>query len=242
MPTSASNFSAAKVDHKLKLKMYQMKFAYLKEPRKRHRTTSDQFAILIDAFEHEPNPDSATRKQLAAATGMSHRAVQVWFQNRRAKNKPSTTSSSSSGAYADSPEESKEDFKPSSKYIPTPTLPNKLPSYEQAVSVASSTIKFEPLEMNESHTSSATYHRHHHHHHHSRDSSFATDEDSAYGSPHSSDFDEEPQMNDWVREVNPTNYEEFSFMSSLCLNSAVPYFELTAEPIGATEYFRQNSY
>jgi len=78
---SSANSSA----HKATLKSLQMKFTYLREPRKRTRTSPEQLDTLVSFFETQPNPTMKQRKQLAEKTGMTPRSIQVWFQNRRAK-------------------------------------------------------------------------------------------------------------------------------------------------------------
>ena len=55
--------------------------------KKRTRTSPEQLRILQKAFNQDPMPTSASRVQLAKKLGMNVRAVQVWFQNRRAKGK-----------------------------------------------------------------------------------------------------------------------------------------------------------
>lgn len=55
--------------------------------KKRTRTTPEQLRILQKAFIADPMPNSLTRVALAKKLGMNARAVQVWFQNRRAKAK-----------------------------------------------------------------------------------------------------------------------------------------------------------
>lgn len=46
-----------------------------------------QLAVLSKAFEQNPQPDPAQRAHYASQLGLSARVVQVWFQNRRAKEK-----------------------------------------------------------------------------------------------------------------------------------------------------------
>lgn len=65
--------------------------------KKRTRTTPDQLRILQRAFAADPMPNSSTRLQLAKRLGMNGRAVQVWFQNRRAKAKRQDSLPNSSG-------------------------------------------------------------------------------------------------------------------------------------------------
>ncbi|KAF8934093.1 hypothetical protein EDD21DRAFT_401491 [Dissophora ornata] len=53
-------------------------------PRKRRRRTNrEELEILEDAFTKNLLPDAATRQELGDRLGMSVRAVQIWFQNRR---------------------------------------------------------------------------------------------------------------------------------------------------------------
>ncbi|KAF9901985.1 hypothetical protein BX616_002076 [Lobosporangium transversale] len=57
------------------------------EVKRRRRTSKSQFKILEKAFIENPKPDASTRRHLAQRLSMSPRGIQVWFQNRRAKNK-----------------------------------------------------------------------------------------------------------------------------------------------------------
>ncbi|KAG0052585.1 hypothetical protein BGZ83_002410 [Gryganskiella cystojenkinii] len=53
-------------------------------PRKRRRRTNrEELDILEDAFAKNLLPDATTRQELGERLGMSVRAVQIWFQNRR---------------------------------------------------------------------------------------------------------------------------------------------------------------
>lgn len=52
-------------------------------PKRRRRTTPEQLTILEAAFVENALPSQAQRAQLAARVGMTGRALQVWFQNRR---------------------------------------------------------------------------------------------------------------------------------------------------------------
>merc|ERR1712241_1638221 len=56
---------------------------------KRPRTTitARQMEVLKEAYKSSPKPARHVREQLAADTGLDMRVVQVWFQNRRAKEK-----------------------------------------------------------------------------------------------------------------------------------------------------------
>lgn len=55
--------------------------------KKRTRTSTEQLRILQKSFQTDPMPNSTARTALSKKLGMSSRAVQVWFQNRRAKEK-----------------------------------------------------------------------------------------------------------------------------------------------------------
>jgi len=57
------------------------------QPRKRQRTTPEQLEVLEKVYENEKLPNSDLRKELAVQLGMTPRRVQVWFQNKRAKDK-----------------------------------------------------------------------------------------------------------------------------------------------------------
>jgi hypothetical protein len=55
--------------------------------KKRTRTSPEQLKVLQSAFDADPLPNAVTRMNLAKQLGMNVRAVQIWFQNRRAKGK-----------------------------------------------------------------------------------------------------------------------------------------------------------
>ncbi|KAJ2676000.1 hypothetical protein GGI25_003734 [Coemansia spiralis] len=69
----------------------------------RRRTTKDQLALLESTFKTTPKPSSELRKSLALTLGMTAREVQIWFQNRRAKQKNMTLRANGSAADASSP-------------------------------------------------------------------------------------------------------------------------------------------
>ena len=56
---------------------------------KRPRTTitAKQLEALKQAYNESPKPARHVREQLSSETGLDMRVVQVWFQNRRAKEK-----------------------------------------------------------------------------------------------------------------------------------------------------------
>ncbi|KAI9008373.1 homeobox domain-containing protein, partial [Gaertneriomyces semiglobifer] len=53
----------------------------------RRKTTPYQLGVLESVFRENPKPTSKMRERLAEQLGMLPRSVQVWFQNRRAKEK-----------------------------------------------------------------------------------------------------------------------------------------------------------
>lgn len=57
------------------------------EVKHRKRTTRQQLKVLEDTFRSTQKPDGNVRKSLALQLNMTPRNVQVWFQNRRAKDK-----------------------------------------------------------------------------------------------------------------------------------------------------------
>lgn len=62
--------------------------ASLNFPRKkRSRASPEQLEKLNNAFELNSMPTASNRIELSKEVGMSPRAIQVWFQNRRAKAK-----------------------------------------------------------------------------------------------------------------------------------------------------------
>jgi len=73
----------------------------------RRRTSKKQFSILEKAFNENPKPNAATRRDLAEKLKMTVRGVQVWFQNRRAKAKAQKNKvAKKNGSTASSPSES----------------------------------------------------------------------------------------------------------------------------------------
>lgn len=62
--------------------------------RRRRRLTSEETRVLCDEFEKNQKPNSKTRVKLAMQIpGMTARAIQIWFQNKRAKWKQTRRSS-----------------------------------------------------------------------------------------------------------------------------------------------------
>ncbi|KAJ7797128.1 hypothetical protein B0H13DRAFT_2507486 [Mycena leptocephala] len=74
-----------------------------------HRTrTTSQLKVLEGIFKRDTKPNAALRAEIAAQLNMTARGVQVWYQNRRAKEKtkanvgvsPSSRSSEDPGTLA----------------------------------------------------------------------------------------------------------------------------------------------
>lgn len=80
--------------------------------KKRRRLLPEETACLIEAFEKSQRPSQETRDHLASKLRMSHRAIQIWFQNRRAKVKRDAADAGKSTL----------SFAPSSATIHKPTL------------------------------------------------------------------------------------------------------------------------
>ncbi|RVD92841.1 homeodomain-containing transcription factor [Tubulinosema ratisbonensis] len=55
--------------------------------RHRKKTTKTQLQILENTFASNVRPDARMRRMLAEQLNMTPRSIQVWFQNRRAKEK-----------------------------------------------------------------------------------------------------------------------------------------------------------
>jgi hypothetical protein len=55
--------------------------------KKRRRLLPEETDLLVKVFDRCPRPNNDVRDQLSERLGMSPRAIQIWFQNRRAKTK-----------------------------------------------------------------------------------------------------------------------------------------------------------
>merc|ERR1711941_188178 len=53
----------------------------------RTNITSKQLEVLKNVFNQTPKPTRLMREQLAKDTGLTMRVIQVWFQNKRSKEK-----------------------------------------------------------------------------------------------------------------------------------------------------------
>ncbi|KAJ2914399.1 hypothetical protein MD484_g6011, partial [Candolleomyces efflorescens] len=73
------------------------------EVKHRKRTTSTQLKVLESIFRRDTKPNAALRNELALQLDMTARGVQVWFQNRRAKEKTKSAKTASIVAGASRP-------------------------------------------------------------------------------------------------------------------------------------------
>jgi len=70
------------------------------QPKKRQRTSPEQLEILERVYTQERLPGLDLRKELAQKLKMTPRRVQVWFQNKRAKEKRMVTANTEFSEYA----------------------------------------------------------------------------------------------------------------------------------------------
>ncbi|CEP15030.1 hypothetical protein [Parasitella parasitica] len=82
-PTQLGNYSISNGRNN----SFVAKFYRPYEIKRRKRTSRAQFKVLEKIFIENPKPNSRTRRALADDLHMTPRSVQVWFQNRRAKQK-----------------------------------------------------------------------------------------------------------------------------------------------------------
>ncbi|KAJ7076347.1 hypothetical protein B0H15DRAFT_1026611 [Mycena belliarum] len=97
------------------------------EVKHRKRTTSAQLKVLEAVFKRDTKPNAALRTELAAQLAMTARGVQVWFQNRRAKEKTKAAKGALRPALANdvdspSPRSSEDADAPESPVDPLPDL------------------------------------------------------------------------------------------------------------------------
>jgi hypothetical protein len=110
------------------------------EVKHRKRTSRAQLKVLEDHFRRDTKPNASLRKSLADQLDMSVRGVQVWFQNRRAKEKALASKALSSRhppPIASHPSPDDDDDQPDS-----PPLPHSPSESHQSSSSAS--IPIEP--------------------------------------------------------------------------------------------------
>ncbi|KAJ1885112.1 Short stature homeobox protein 2, partial [Kickxella alabastrina] len=87
MPTAADNASSKDSSASFGSAGLSGKSSSKSSHRKRARATSEQVSVLESVFLVNRSPASRLREDLATRLGMAPRQVQVWFQNRRAKEK-----------------------------------------------------------------------------------------------------------------------------------------------------------
>ncbi|KAF8385233.1 hypothetical protein PRIPAC_74375 [Pristionchus pacificus] len=101
---------------------------------RRERMTYDrnQLKTLEDQFKLTPYPDASKREQLAKILHLEENRIQVWFKNRRAKQRGQAKASTpggreDGGSSSVSPKDQQPRFKPVSElpFIPMPTPPKE---------------------------------------------------------------------------------------------------------------------
>lgn len=58
-----------------------------KKGKSRTSITPKQLEILQSTYDKDPRPSRLVRDELGSQTGLSAKVIQVWFQNRRSKEK-----------------------------------------------------------------------------------------------------------------------------------------------------------
>ncbi|CAF4097055.1 unnamed protein product, partial [Adineta steineri] len=81
--------------------------------------------VLCKAYDSCSKPNKAQREQLVADTGLSLRVIQVWFQNRRSKERKGKPSKERETGLDDD-DEAGDDSQPSSP-PPPPTTSESIP-------------------------------------------------------------------------------------------------------------------
>ncbi|KAG6842141.1 hypothetical protein C0991_001634 [Blastosporella zonata] len=121
------------------------------EVKHRKRTTTSQLRTLEAIFKRDTKPNGPLRVELAAQLGMTARGVQVWFQNRRAKekikaNKATKTDDGDNQDQLDSPDDD-DDYKRSSQ-PPSAPKPNphnlEIPELHTSLTAPSSAGSISP--------------------------------------------------------------------------------------------------
>lgn len=123
--------------------------------KKRRRLLPEETDLLVKVFDRCPRPNNDVRDQLSERLGMSPRAIQIWFQNRRAKTKRDLQDSERSMLLFNptkAVDESRHSLVPMKQMQKQPAL--AMDEYENLFNVESnlpdlfSTTDYEPTPMN----------------------------------------------------------------------------------------------
>ncbi|KAJ6499153.1 hypothetical protein C8R45DRAFT_981324 [Mycena sanguinolenta] len=121
-----SPWAPAAMPHAMDPTDYRAFYPYTpNEVKHRKRTTSAQLKVLEGIFKRDTKPNAALRTELASQLNMTARGVQVWFQNRRAKEKTKAakgTKSASKDGDSPSPRSSEDPDESSPGELPLPGL------------------------------------------------------------------------------------------------------------------------
>ena len=71
--------------------MHRIIYPHSRPIKRRRRLSVEETRYLQEAFVQNPRPNSENRNIIANKLGLSTRAIQIWFQNRRAKHKKDST-------------------------------------------------------------------------------------------------------------------------------------------------------
>ncbi|KAI8380811.1 hypothetical protein BD560DRAFT_365393 [Blakeslea trispora] len=93
------------------------------EIKHRRRTSRAQFKVLEKTFLENPKPNAIVRRWLAQKLSMTPRGVQVWFQNRRAKEKTANIKKMDKKPQADIQEDTRQAYPMSAQHSVTPSSP-----------------------------------------------------------------------------------------------------------------------